>query len=136
MLVSNFQGNLLLRGICLQHQSTIEKFCSKMITRIIQYNTAIYYIMPITRDRFRPYCVSSGGCKKHLIINMMKKQNFPLGAKKKCNTKQYDTAIHISWGSHSRTHTHMTWLQVTSVSPNRGAGLLSRLIINTGVAGC
>ena len=25
---------------------------------------------------------------------------------KKCNTKQYDTAIPISWGSQSRTHTH------------------------------
>ena len=29
---------------------------------------------------------------------MLKKTNLPLGAKK-CNTKQYDTAIPISWGS-------------------------------------
>ena len=121
-----------------------------MITSIIRYHTAIYYIMSITRDRFRPYWVSSGGCKKHSIINMLKKQichwvqknaiqnnmiqqylyhgghtqghmsymsyyatcymlkkqtNLPLGAEK-CNTKQYDTAIPISWGSHSRAHTH------------------------------
>ena len=78
-----------------------------MITSIIRYHKAIYYIMSITRDRFRPYWVSSGGCKKHSIINMLKKKktNLPLGAKK-CNTKQYDTAIPISWGSHSRTHTH------------------------------
>ena len=78
-----------------------------MITSIIRYHTAIHYIMSITRDRFRPYWVSSGGCKKHSIINMLKKTNLPLGAKKeKCNAKQYDTAIPISWGSHSRTHTH------------------------------
>ena len=32
------------------------KICSKMITSIIRYHTAIYYIMSITRDRFRPYC--------------------------------------------------------------------------------
>ena len=82
----------------------IRKICSKMITSIIRYHTAI---MSITRDRFRPYWVSSGGCKKHSIINMLKKTNLPLGAKKeKWNTKQYDTAIPISWGSHSRTHTH------------------------------
>ena len=83
------------------------KICSKMITSIIRYHTAIYYIMSITRDRFRRYWVSSGGCKKHSIINMLKKTNFPLSAKKeKCNTKQYDTAIPISWGSQSSTHTH------------------------------
>ena len=76
-----------------------------MITSIIRYHTAIYYIMSITHDRFRPYWVSSGGCKKHSIINMLKKTNLPLGAKK-CNTKHHDTAIPISWGSHSRTHTH------------------------------
>ena len=29
--------------------------CSKMITSIIRYHKAIYYIMSITRDRFRPY---------------------------------------------------------------------------------
>ena len=81
------------------------KICSKMITSIIPYHKAIYYIMSITRDRFRPYWVSSGGCKKHSIINMLKKKNLPLGAKK-YNTKQYDTAIPISWGSHSRTDTH------------------------------
>ena len=76
-----------------------------MITSIIRYHTAIYYIMSITRDRFRPYWVSSGGCKKHSIINMLKKQ-ICHWVQKKCNTKQYDTAIPISWGSHSRTHTH------------------------------
>ena len=59
------------------------KICSKMITSIIRYHTAIHYIMSITRDRFRPYWVSSGGCKKHSIINMLKKTNLPLGAKKR-----------------------------------------------------
>ena len=94
------------------------KICSKMITSIIRYHTAIHYIMSITRDRFRPYWVSSGGCKKHSIINMLKKNKFAIGCKKKkkkkkkkrkkekSNAKQYDTAIPISWGSHSRTHTH------------------------------
>ena len=47
-----------------------------MITSIIRYHTANYYIMPITRYRFRPYWVSSGGCKKHSIINMLKKNKF------------------------------------------------------------
>ena len=66
-----------------------------MITSIMRYHTAIHYIMSITRDRFRPYWVSSGGCKKHSTINMLKKKtNLPLGAKK-CNAKQYDTAIPI-----------------------------------------
>ena len=79
-----------------------------MITSIIRYHTAIYYIMSITRDRFRPYWVSSGGCKKTLNNKHAKKINLPLGAKKKgkCNTKQFDTAIPLLWGSHSRTHTH------------------------------
>ena len=36
---------------------------------------------------------------------MLKKQIFHW-VQKKCNAKQYDTAIPISWGSHSRTHTH------------------------------
>ena len=71
-----------------------KKICSKMITSIIRYHTAIHYIMSITHDRFRPYWVSSGGCKKHSIINMLKKQIFHWVQKKeKCNAKQYDTAI-------------------------------------------
>ena len=110
-----------------------------MITNIIRYHTAIYYILSITRDRFPPYWVSSSECNKHSIINMLKKTNFPLGAKKRCNKKQYDTAIPISWGSHPRTHTHdMDNKQVTSVNPNRGVGSLSRLIIqqNVEVASC
>ena len=44
-----------------------------MITNIIWYHTAIYYMMSITRDRFRPNWVLSGGCKKHSIINMLKR---------------------------------------------------------------
>ena len=70
-----------------------------MITSIIRYHRAIYYIMSITRDRFRPYWVSSGGCKKHSIINMLKKQ-ICHWVQKKCNTKQYDTAIPISSNSY------------------------------------
>ena len=77
-----------------------------MIASIIRCHTAIYYIMSITRDWFRPYWVSSGRCKKTLNNKHAKKTNLPLSAKKRCNTKQYDTAIPISWGSHSRTHTH------------------------------
>ena len=57
------------------------KICSKMITSIIRYHKAIYYIMSITRDRFRPYWVSSDGCKKHSIINMLKNK-FAIGCKK------------------------------------------------------
>ena len=53
-----------------------------MITNIIRYHTAIYYIMSTTRDRFQPYWISSGGCNKHSIINMLKKTNLPLGLKK------------------------------------------------------
>ena len=54
-----------------------------MITNIIQYHIAIYYIISITRNQFRPYWVSSGRCKKHSIINVLKKKtNLPLGAKK------------------------------------------------------
>ena len=45
-----------------------------MITNITRYHTAIYYIMSISRDQFQTYWVSSGGCKKHSIINMLKKQ--------------------------------------------------------------
>ena len=55
-----------------------------MITNIIRYRTAIYYIISITRNRFRPYWVSSGGCKKQSIINMLKKDKFALGRKKRC----------------------------------------------------
>ena len=57
------------------------KICSKIITSIIRYHTAIYYIMSITRDRFQSYWVSSGGCKKHSIINMLKNK-FAIGCKK------------------------------------------------------
>ena len=42
-----------------------KKICSKMITSIIRYHTAIHYIMSITRDRFQPCWVSSGGCILH-----------------------------------------------------------------------
>ena len=36
-----------------------------------------------------------GGRKKHSTIEMLKKTNSPLDAKKRCNTKRYDTAIPI-----------------------------------------
>ena len=88
-----------------------------MITSIIRYHTAIYCIMSITRDRFRSNWVSSSVCKKHSIINMLKNK-FAIGCKKICNTKQYDTAIPISWGSHLRTHTHMT-LTTSQLGQNR-----------------
>ena len=58
-----------------------------MSTSIIRYHTAIHYIMSITRDRFRPYWVSSGGCKKHSIINMLKNK-FAIGCKQKKNAMQ------------------------------------------------
>ena len=58
-----------------------------MITKIIRYHTAIYYnyIMLITRDRLRPYWVSSGGCKKTLNNKHAEKTNLPLGAQKCSN---------------------------------------------------
>ena len=101
-----------------------------MITSIIRYHTAIHYIMSITRDRFRPYWVSSSGCKKHSIINMLKKTNLPLGAKKRkmqCKTIQYSNT-YIMGVTFKDTH---TWhgQQVTSVSPNKGVGSLLRLSI-------
>ena len=41
---------------------------------------------------------------------MLKKDKFAFGCKKRCNRKQYDTAIpNIFRESHLRTHTHMTW---------------------------
>ena len=79
------------------------KICSKMITSIIRYHTAIHYIMLITRDRFRPYWVSSGGCKKHSIINMLKKTNLPLGAKKKKNAMQ-NFVLHLHLHLHLYLH--------------------------------
>ena len=91
-----------------------------MITSIIRYHTAIHYIMSITRDRFRPYWVSSGGCKKHSIINMLKKTNLPLGAKKKKNAMPNNMIQqYLYHGGHIQGHTHMTWTTspVTSVSP-------------------
>ena len=62
------------------------KICSKMITSIIRYHTPIHYIMSITHDRFRPYWVSSGRCKKHSIINMLKNK-FAIRCQKKMQCK-------------------------------------------------
>ena len=57
----------------------------------MRYHTAIYCVMSITCNRFRPPWVSSGGwCKKTLNNKHAEKTNLPLGAQK-CNTKQYDT---------------------------------------------
>ena len=53
-----------------------------MITNIIRHHTVINYMMSTTRERFRPYWVSSGGCKKHSIIKMLKKNKCVLGCKK------------------------------------------------------
>ena len=86
------------------------KICSKMITSIMQYHTTIYYIMSITRDRFRPYWVSSGGCKKHSIINMLKKNKFAIGCKKKENAIQNNMIQqYLYHGGHIQGHTHMAW---------------------------
>ena len=85
------------------------KICSKMITSIIRYHTAIHYIMSITCDRFRPYWVSSGGCKKHSIINMLKNK-FAIGCKKKKNAMQNNMIQqYLYHGGHIQGHTHMTW---------------------------
>ena len=85
------------------------KICSKMITSIIRYHTAIYYIMSITRDRFRPYWVSSGGCKKHSIINMLKKQICHWVQKKKNAIQNNMIQQYLYHGGHIQGHTHMTW---------------------------
>ena len=83
------------------------KICSKMITSIIRYHTAIYYIMSITRNRFRPYWVSSGGCKKHSIINMLKKQICHWVQKNAIQNNMIQQYLYH--GGHIQGHTHMTW---------------------------
>ena len=83
------------------------KICSKMITSIIRYHKAIYYIMSITRDRFRPYWVSSGGCKKHSIINMLKKQICHWVQKNAIQNNMIQQYLYH--GDYSQGHTHMTW---------------------------
>ena len=55
----NWIGRQLRQFIPLLVSFYNKKICSKMITSIIRHHTAIYYIMSITRDRFRPYWVSS-----------------------------------------------------------------------------
>ena len=105
-----FQHNLEIYCVICQH--TIEKFhnrkiCSKMITSIIRYHTAIHYIMSITRDRFRPSWVSSGGCKKHSIINMLKKQICHWVQKNATQNNMIQQYLYQ--GGHIQGHTHMTW---------------------------
>ena len=83
------------------------KICLKMITSIIRYHTGIYYIMSITRDRFRPYWVSSGGCKKHSILNMLKKQICHWVQKNAIQNNMIQQYLY-HWG-HIQGHTPMTW---------------------------
>ena len=83
------------------------KICSKMITSIIRYHTAIYYIMSIIRDRFQSYWVSSGGCKKHSIINILKKQICHWVQKNAIQNNM--TQQYIYHGGHIQGRTHMTW---------------------------
>ena len=77
-----------------------------MITNIIRYHIAICYIMSITRDRFRPYWVSSGGCKKHSIINMLKKQICHWVQKNAIQNNMIQQYLYH--GGHIQGHTHMT----------------------------
>ena len=105
---SFFVQCVLQRGInCLNTQMHLRKICSKMITSIIRYHKAIYYIMSITRDRFRPYWVLSGGCKKHSIINMLKNK-FAFGCQKNAIQNNM-TQQYLYHGGHIQGHTHMTW---------------------------
>ena len=62
--------------------------------------------MSIARDRFRPYWVSSGRCKKTLNNKHAKKTNLSLGAKK-CN-KNNMIQQYLLHGGHIQGHTHMT----------------------------
>ena len=68
-----------------------------MITNIIRYQAAIYYITSITSDRFSTLLGVIRRVQKTLNNKHAEKTNMPLSVKK-CNTKQYDTAIPISWG--------------------------------------
>ena len=54
-----------------------------MITNIIRYHTAIYYIMPTIRDRLRPYWISSGERKKTLNDKHAEKEQTSHGVQKK-----------------------------------------------------
>ena len=68
-----------------------------MITSITRYHTAIYYIMSITCDLFRPYGVLSGRCKKHSIINMLKKQTCHWVQKNILECDPHDIGIPVSY---------------------------------------
>ena len=102
-----------------------------MITNILWYHTAIYYVMTITRDRFWPQWVLSDedGAKTLYHKNAETEQICHWGQKK----MQYKTISYSNtyiMGSHLRTQTNdMDYLQVTSVTINRSAGSLLRLII-------
>ena len=78
-----------------------------MITNITRYHTAIHYIMSITRNRFRPYWVSSGGCIKHSILNA-EKTNFPLRGKKDAIQNNM-IQEYLHHGVLILGHTQMTW---------------------------
>ena len=85
-----------------------------MITNIMRYYAVIYCIMPATRDRFQPHWILQGDVKN------AEKEQICHWVQKKCNTKQYDTAILISWGSHFRTHTNDMDNKSHSFKPNTG----------------
>ena len=119
----------LNNDICLFRYEN-RKICSKMITNNIRCHTAIHYIMSITRNRFRPYWVSSGGCKEHSIINMLKKQICHWVHKYAIQDNMIQ--LYLYHGGHIQGHTHThtrDGQQVTSVNPKRDAGSLSRHII-------
>ena len=106
MLASNFQGNLLSRGICLQHQSTIEKFAQNDHQHhTVPYSNLLYHVnnpQPVSI-----LLVSSGGCKKHSIINMLKKQICHWVQKNATQNNMIQQYLYH--GGHIQGHTHMTW---------------------------
>ena len=63
--------------------------------------------MPITRDQFGPYWVSSGGCKKTLNNKHDDKTNLPLGAKNAIQNSMIQQYLYH--GDHIQGHVHMTW---------------------------
>ena len=97
--------------------------CLKTFANILLNHMISYYNMSITRDRFRPYWISSGGCKKYTIINMLtlNHKRFALACKILMRHKavQYNNT-YIKGVLFKETH---TWYgqKVTSVSLKRDA---------------
>ena len=107
LLGSNFQSDLQLTGIFLQRLTKVQLKTS--LKNDHQHHTVPHSsLLHHVNNQFRRYWVSSGRCKNHSIIKMLKKNKFTTGCKKICNIKQYDTAI-------PTYHTAILWLFVRAI---------------------